>query len=115
MTKKTTNDLIEFAKKSGIARALELDALQEAVIRDQHTVENKLEGVAALEWQRENILAHMHYALERDDIDAIQESIAEWQVWLDEIPPEVKSTLFKTLARIESYVERYNKNEDDAG
>ena len=108
-----SDELIEFARKSGLAQRLELASLQEAVIQDQRTVENKLEGVAALEWQRNNILARMHYALERDNLDAIQESITEWQKWLDKIPPEVKKTLFKTLARIEAYVEKY-KVEDDA-
>ena len=112
MTKQMSDELIEFAKKCGLARTLELDALKEAVLDAQRTVENKLERVAALEWQRNNILARMHYALDRDDFNRIQESIAEWNEWLEKIPPEVKKTLSMTLARIESFVIRYKK--DDA-
>lgn len=115
MTKKKTasDDLLEFARKSGLARRLELSNLRDAVIRDQHTVEEKLEGVAALEWPN-NILARMHYALERDDFDEITTVVAEWHAWIANIPPDVGDILYRTVVRIEAYVEQYRINDTEA-
>ena len=109
MTKKQTwDDLLEFARKSGFARELELDNLKDDVIQSQHAVEHSLEGVAALEWP-DNLLARMHYALERDDFDEITEVVAEWRKWISTIPEEVGDILLGTAVQIEAYMRRYRE------
>jgi len=106
-----TDQLIEFITNTGLDRTIELIKLKDSILKTQAKIEHILDDVAALEWP-DNIFGRMYDAIDNEDIAQMIVILAEWQQWLDKVPPKAERVVSRMMARLEMFIDDYGAGND---